>query len=153
MPTLGYKVDTLQYDSNMYTFWDIEWGVPLIMRYYYQGTKGIIFTVDSSDKDRLQESSKRLHKILEEDELRGAVVLIFANKQDLPIIIKTSEIIQILGVQSLHQTWNILSCSAFRIRSMSAGLDWISKTIAAKNKLPFYIIPYKIIHRKKVVFL
>ena len=43
-----------------------------------------IFVVDSNDKDRVGEAHDELHRMLSEDELREAVVLVFANKQDLP---------------------------------------------------------------------
>ena len=37
--------------------------------------------VDSNDKERLGEASEELKRMLGEDELRDAVVLVFANKQ------------------------------------------------------------------------
>lgn len=45
---------------------------------------GIIFVVDSNDRDRVGEARDELHRMLNEDELRDALLLVFANKQDLP---------------------------------------------------------------------
>lgn len=42
---------------------------------------GLIFVVDSSDRERVDEAKVELEKLLEEDELRDVVVLVFANKQ------------------------------------------------------------------------
>ena len=42
-----------------------------------------IFVVDSSDARRLEESAVELLTLLEEDQLRGVPVMVFANKQDL----------------------------------------------------------------------
>ena len=42
---------------------------------------GLIFVVDSNDRERVQESREELNKMLNEDELRNAVLLCFANKQ------------------------------------------------------------------------
>ncbi|MBA0826154.1 hypothetical protein Goarm_011038 [Gossypium armourianum] len=50
-------------------------------RCYFPNTQAIIYVVDSSDTDRLVIAKEEFHAILEEEELRGAVVLIFANKQ------------------------------------------------------------------------
>jgi len=37
--------------------------------------------VDSNDRERVGEARDELHRMLQEDELRDAVLLIFANKQ------------------------------------------------------------------------
>ena len=44
----------------------------------------MIFVVDSNDRERIAEARDELNRMLAEDELREAVVLVFANKQDLP---------------------------------------------------------------------
>jgi ADP-ribosylation factor 1/2 len=53
--------------------------------------------------------------MLNEDELRDALLLVFANKQDLPNAMNASEITDKLGLQGLRQrTWYIQvrpSCS------------------------------------------
>jgi hypothetical protein len=46
-------------------------------------TQALIFVVDSIDRDRVEEARKELHRMLEEDELRDAMLLVFANKQVL----------------------------------------------------------------------
>ena len=43
--------------------------------------QGLIFVVDSNDRDRALEAHDELHKMLNEDELRNSVLLVFANKQ------------------------------------------------------------------------
>lgn len=53
---------------------------------------GVIFVVDSNDRERVGEARDELFKMLQEDELRDAVVLVLANKQvsvtvDLPCVI------------------------------------------------------------------
>lgn len=42
---------------------------------------GLIFVVDSNDRERVTEAREELMRMLAEDELRDAVLLIFANKQ------------------------------------------------------------------------
>ena len=41
--------------------------------------------VDSNDRDRVVEAREELQRMLNEDELRDALLLVFANKQDLPV--------------------------------------------------------------------
>ncbi|RVW58186.1 ADP-ribosylation factor 1 [Vitis vinifera] len=50
-------------------------------RCYFPNTQAIIYVVDSSDTDRIVIAKDEFHAILEEEELKGAIVLIFANKQ------------------------------------------------------------------------
>lgn len=42
---------------------------------------GVIFVVDSNDRERVGEAQDELYKMLQEDELRDAVILVLANKQ------------------------------------------------------------------------
>lgn len=75
----------------------------------FQNTQGIIFVVDSNDRDRVDESSgvehsakEELHHMLAEDELRDAVLLVFANKQDLPNAFNVQEITEKLGLNQIR---------------------------------------------------
>ena len=52
-----------------------------LWRHYFQNTQGLIFVVDSNDRERISEARDELMRMLAEDELREAVLLIFANKQ------------------------------------------------------------------------
>jgi len=40
--------------------------------------------VDSADRDRIDEARQELHKIVNDREMREVIILVFANKQDLP---------------------------------------------------------------------
>jgi ADP-ribosylation factor protein 1 len=59
-------------------------------------------------RERIGEARDELMRMLAEDELREAVLLIFANKQDLPNAMNAAEITDKLGLQSLrNRTWYI----------------------------------------------
>lgn len=55
-----------------------------LWRHYYTGTQGLVFVVDSQDRDRIDEARQELHRIIGDREMREALLLVFANKQDLP---------------------------------------------------------------------
>lgn len=55
-----------------------------LWRHYYTGTQGLIFVVDCADRDRIDEAKQELHRIINDREMKDAIILIFANKQDLP---------------------------------------------------------------------
>merc|ERR1712075_35418 len=86
IPTVGFNVETVEYKNISFTVWDVggQDKIRKLWRHYYQGTQGLIFVIDSNDRDRVEDAREELAKILSEDEMRDAVVLVFANKQDLP---------------------------------------------------------------------
>lgn len=134
IPTIGFNVETVEYKNISFTVWDVggQDRIRPLWRHYFQNTQGIIFVVDSQDQERLQEARKELHKMLSEEELRDAVLLVFANKQDLPGACKTAEIVNALGLPSLRQrTWYIMSCCATNGEGLFEGLDWLSTQLGS----------------------
>ena len=69
-----------------FTVWDVggQDKIRPLWRHYYTGTQGLIFVVDCADRDRIDEARQELHRIINDREMRDAIILIFANKQDLP---------------------------------------------------------------------
>lgn len=47
------------------------------------GTQGLIFVIDSTDKARLEEAKSELYRIMNDREMKDAILLVFANKKDL----------------------------------------------------------------------
>lgn len=47
------------------------------------GTQGLIFVVDSNDRARIDEARQELHRIILDREMGEALLLVFANKQDV----------------------------------------------------------------------
>jgi ADP-ribosylation factor 1/2 len=87
IPTIGFNVETVEYKNIQFTVWDVggQDKIRPLWRHYFQNTQGIIFVVDSNDRDRVVEAREELQRMLNEDELRDALLLVFANKQDLPV--------------------------------------------------------------------
>ncbi|KAJ4800608.1 ADP-ribosylation factor [Rhynchospora pubera] len=73
-----------------------------LWRHYFQNTQGLIFVVDSNDRNRVIEARDELHRMLN-DEMRDVVLLVFANKQDLPNAMIAAEITDKLNLHSLLQ--------------------------------------------------
>ncbi|KAH0630136.1 hypothetical protein JD844_012804 [Phrynosoma platyrhinos] len=95
--------------------------------------QGLIFVVDSNDRERIQEAAEELQKMLQEDELRDAVLLLFANKQDLPNAMAISEMTDKLGLQSLrNRTWYVQATCATQGTGLYEGLDWLSNELSKR---------------------
>ncbi|XP_009318363.1 PREDICTED: ADP-ribosylation factor 5 [Pygoscelis adeliae] len=94
---------------------------------------GLIFVVDSNDRERVQESADELQKMLQEDELRDAVLLVFANKQDMPNAMAVSELTDKLGLQTLRsRTWYVQATCATQGTGLYDGLDWLSHELSKR---------------------
>ncbi|CAI0386004.1 unnamed protein product [Linum tenue] len=135
IPTIGFNVETVEYKNISFTVWDVggQDKIRPLWRHYFQNTQGLIFVVDSNDRDRVVEARDELHRMLNEDELRDAVLLVFANKQDLPNAMNAAEITDKLGLHSLRQRhWYIQSTCATSGEGLYEGLDWLSNNIANK---------------------
>ncbi|KAL3319459.1 Arf GTPase arf1 [Cichlidogyrus casuarinus] len=137
IPTIGFNVETVEYKNVRFTVWDVggQDKIRPLWRHYFQNTQGLIFVVDSSDRERINEAAEELSKILKEDSMRDVAALIFANKTDLPNSLSNSDIVQGLRLNALprQQSWYVQSCCATQNRGLYEGLDWIVKVISAKN--------------------
>ncbi|KAM9754980.1 ADP-ribosylation factor 4-like [Menidia menidia] len=133
IPTIGFNVETVEYKNISFTVWDVggQDKIRPLWRHYFQNTQGLIFVVDSNDRERVTESAEELSKMLQEDELKDAVLLVFANKQDLPNALSVSELTERLGLQALrNKTWHIESTCATQGTGLYEGLDWLSKELS-----------------------
>ncbi|KAK3536557.1 hypothetical protein QTP86_013760, partial [Hemibagrus guttatus] len=103
IPTIGFNVETVEYKNISFTVWDVggQNVIRPLWRHYYQNTTGLIFVVDSSDRERIQEAALELQMMIEEDALRDAVVLVLANKQDLPNAVPVHEMTEKLRLHAM----------------------------------------------------
>ena len=60
--------------SSARSVWDV----------YYMNTDAVVFVIDSQDDEFSEDSKEEFHKLLQNSNLKNAVILIFANKKDLP---------------------------------------------------------------------
>eukprot|EP00475_Leptophrys_vorax_P002264 TRINITY_DN1127_c0_g1_i2.p1 TRINITY_DN1127_c0_g1~~TRINITY_DN1127_c0_g1_i2.p1 ORF type:complete len:189 (+),score=51.17 TRINITY_DN1127_c0_g1_i2:421-987(+) len=143
IPTIGFNVETVEYKNINFTVWDVggQDKIRPLWRHYYQNTQGIIFVVDSNDRERIDSSSgseknsaaEELQRMLAEDELRDAVLLVFANKQDLPQAMSVNEVTERLGLNAIrNRQWYIQAACATTGEGLYEGLDWLSNTLSKR---------------------
>lgn len=136
IPTIGFNVETVEYKKINFTVWDVggQDKIRPLWRHYFQNTQGLIFVVDSNDRERIDEASEELNKMLSEDELRDAILLVFANKQDLPNSLQVAELTEKLGLNKIqNRKWFIQSTCATSGDGLYEGLDWLSGMLHQKN--------------------
>ena len=72
--------------------------------------------------------------MLAEDELRDAILLVFANKQDLPKAMPCPEVTEKLGLHNLRtRPWFIQGTCATTGDGLYDGLDWLANTLSKRK--------------------
>ena len=70
------KIDTCDGNNRRNGIW-------LTGNMFTTGTQGLIFVIDSNDRSRIDEARQELHRIILDREMKEALLLVFANKQDI----------------------------------------------------------------------
>merc|ERR1712187_285229 len=137
IPTIGFNVETVEYKNISFQVWDIggQDKIRKLWRHYYLGTHGAIFVIDSSDRDRIEDAREEMDMMLREDEMRDAVLLVLANKQDLPGAMSSAEVGEKLGLHAMrHRQWFVQSACAMTGAGLFEGLEWLSTTLASRRR-------------------
>lgn len=132
IPTIGFNVETVQYKKVNFTMWDVggQDVIRPLWRHYYQNADAVIFVIDSNDHERLGEAREVLHKVMSNDLLRDVVLLVLANKQDLPNSIDAVKLGHHLNLQELKQkNWYVQPACASTGEGLFEGLDWLSRQL------------------------
>jgi ADP-ribosylation factor 1/2 len=137
IPTVGFNVESVEYKNLKFTVWDVGGQSKLrpLWRHYYTGTQALIFVVDSNDTDpdRIELAKYELHRLLQNDELRDALVLVFANKQDLPQAMSASVLAEKLALNQMNNKWYIQACCATSGQGLYEGLDWLGTALNTRG--------------------
>ena len=135
-PTVGSNVEEIARGNLRFVVWDL--GGQKLLRdnwlTYYANTNAVIFVVDSTDRERLAAAAEEFHKMLQADHLRDAIVLVFANKQDVKGALNPAEISEAFGLHTLKdREWHIEPCCGLTGAGLDEGLDWIAQKFQEKK--------------------
>ncbi len=77
IPTISFNVETVEYKNINFTVWDVggQFRIRALWKHYYQNTAGVIFVVDSNDRQRIAEAREELITVLSNDKLRDVILL------------------------------------------------------------------------------
>jgi ADP-ribosylation factor 1/2 len=94
----------------------------------YNNAKGIVFVVDSNDRERIGEAHDELHSLLATDELRDVALIIYANKQDLPDSMSLKELTDGLGLHKIRRhDWYVQGACATSGEGLEEGICSVNK--------------------------
>ena len=124
IPTIGYNVETVDFEDKSFTFWDIGGleSVRVLWKFYTENKAVVIFVVDASNAERFAEAKGFLHSIMNNEDLANAALLIISNKHDKQICHDASHLEQQLELNDLKRSYDIINTSAFDENSLKTIL-------------------------------
>ena len=132
IPTVGFNVEMIEHKKNSFTMWDVggQSKIRPLWRHYFTGNHALIFVVDSTDRDRMDEARAEIKRVLSQEDLRDCVLLVLANKQDLPSALSVEEVCNRMELDSVSdRKWFIQGTVATTGEGLNEGLEWLCKTL------------------------
>ncbi|XP_044140440.1 ADP-ribosylation factor-like protein 13B isoform X1 [Bufo gargarizans] len=141
-PTVGFSKADIRQGRFDITMFDLGGGKQIrgIWKNYYAESYGVVFVIDSSDVDRMEETKETVAEVLRHPRIAGKPVLVLANKQDREGAMAEADVIEFLSLEKLVNDNKCLCqiepCSAVlgygkKIDShIRKGLNWLLEVIA-----------------------
>lgn len=137
LPTVGFNVEMIEVGKSLsLTVWDVGgqekmrsvWGC------YCERTDGLVYVVDSADKQRLQDSRREFERILKNEHMKNVPVLLFANKQDVPGALTAEDITGMFRVKKLcgDRSWYVQPCCALTGDGLAEGLGKLAEFVRGR---------------------
>jgi small GTP-binding protein len=131
IPTISFNTESVEFNNLKVQLWDLGGAKCLrsVWRNRFWGDKqSIILVVDANDLERIDEARDELRKLLKDDNLKNAILLVYANKQDLPRALTPQEVANRLGLGSIgSRPWFVQAACAATGDGLLEGLDWVVK--------------------------
>lgn len=132
IPTVGFNVETLKIKRCRLNVWDVggQDKIRPLWKHYFAGTHALIFVVDSNDHDRIEEARQEFMRIINDKEMQNVVILVIANKNDMPNVMDSSEITEKMGLFKLkNRTWHVQSTCATNGEGLQEAFIWTIQQI------------------------
>ncbi|CAL5071718.1 unnamed protein product [Urochloa decumbens] len=128
VPTVGLNIGRIEDANVKLVFWDLggQPGLRTIWEKYYEEAHAVIYVIDSASASSFEDAKSALEKVLRHEDLQGAPVLIFANKQDSPAAVSEEELARHLHLKELDERPCMFQAgSAFDGTGIKHGVDWL----------------------------
>ena len=108
-----------------------------LWRTYAKGAQAIMFVLDSSDMESMEEAKMELAQICKYHDIGDLPILILANKQDLPGACDPSMLYQQLNIKELSNTHlcKIVLACAITGDGLDEAIESLYEMIIKKQKL------------------
>jgi len=131
IPTQRAQSEEIIIGSLKLQAWDLggHEQVRSLWQEYFFGADAIVFLVDSSDKDRIDEASLELSALLEDEHLKDVPFAVLGNKSDLPSL-SLPQLQAALKLQNVSGTSvQMFSCSVINGTGYGDAFRWLSEQL------------------------
>ena len=135
IPTIGFNAETVEFKNYKLNIWDVASTdkIRIMWKHYYANAKGVIFVVDSSDITRIEVAREEFHRMLASEDLKDAVFLILANKQDIALM-DVNEVIKRMDLASIgDRPWHCEGTSAVTGQGLTESMNWLVSKLEEKK--------------------
>ncbi|XP_018409472.1 PREDICTED: ADP-ribosylation factor-like protein 14 [Nanorana parkeri] len=134
IPTVGFNVEMIQTEKRLQlTIWDVGGQEKLrsLWCYYFENTDGLVYVVDSTNKETLDESKKEFQRILQNELIKNVPVVVLANKQDIPGALNADEITRKFNMNKYcsDRDWYVQPCCAISGQGLAEGFSKVSEFV------------------------
>ena len=138
IPTPGFNHETLQVKNMFFDSIDIDpsGNIKTLWKDIYSDTDFVIYVIDASNKEKIDEAVEEFQKLLKEEELKECPVLIYANKQDIKEALTPNEITQKIQADFSvlrNRIWLVQGSDAIGFKGINEGMDWIKGVLNKKK--------------------
>ncbi|KAK2191023.1 hypothetical protein NP493_62g02001 [Ridgeia piscesae] len=137
--TVGLNIGKIDLGHIRLNFWDLggQEELQLLWDKYYAESHALIFVVDSSDRERIDESKEAFNKMITNETLTGVPLLLLANKQDLDGCMSVSDVKGVFR-DTAHKLGRrdhtVMGVSALMGNGMHETINWIMESVK-RNEL------------------
>ena len=102
------------------------------LRKHLHRTNGLIYVVDSSDREKFELAREELHSLLDNEELKGVPLLVYANKLELNLssVSGISDKLELNNIK--NRAWFVQGACATTGDGLYEGLDWLGREFHKK---------------------
>ena len=135
IPTIGFNIEIIYYKDIQLTIYDVggQDKLRVLWKHHYKLSDGIIFVLDSTDNDNIEDAAVELKKMFIDEDLYECPILVMANKQDLSGAFSPAEIINKFGFGEIdRRKFHVIGTSVITGEGIEEGLDWIVDALIKK---------------------
>ncbi|XP_059542907.1 ADP-ribosylation factor-like protein 14 isoform X2 [Myotis daubentonii] len=137
MPTVGFNVEMLELGKSLsFTVWDVggQEKMRAVWGCYCERAHGLVYVVDSTDKQRLEASRREFEHILKNEHMKNVPVVLLANKQDKPGALTAEDITRLFKVKKLCSDRNWIIWTRRRLQTSIADPGTPNLKVTERNK-------------------
>ncbi|EPY73103.1 ADP-ribosylation factor-like protein 14 [Camelus dromedarius] len=138
-PTIGFNVEMIELERGLLlTVWDIggQEKMRTVWGDFCENTDGLVYVVDSTDNQRLEDSRREFEHILKNEHIQNVPVVLLANKQDVPGALTAEDITRMFKVKKLcsDRNWYVQPCCAVTGDGLVEGFQKLTGFVKSRMK-------------------